>query len=80
MISPAETAGAYFGFKNKEAFHGPFAPEVAVAACRIFLGFEDRDVWTVARDIGCSVEFLVGMLEQMSVERGAMKRVEEGAQ
>ena len=53
--------------------------KVVEAACRIFLGTDDRDLAVIAAEVGCEVEFLLAHCERLSEERAALKRAQEGA-
>jgi hypothetical protein len=52
---------------------------VVEAACRIFLGTDDRDITTIAAEVGCEVELLLAHCERLSEERAALKRAQGDA-
>ena len=75
MISVFEGIGA--GFRRKETSHGPTMLPVAAAAIEVFLDRDNRDLWTIAAEVGCTVELLLSQLENLSEERAKLKRFYE---
>ena len=67
------------GLGGNAQLHGPTCLPVVEAACRIYLGHEDRELEAVAAEVGCEIGLLLDFCEALSLERADDKRSEEAA-